>query len=98
MIDKPKRLEGRKLDLLHTTSTPAATPSLTIELRAPNPHQFKPQGQATASSDPLARNVSFWADWVDVRHKNRSGQRVGTFRLALEARAPESRGCDRRQD
>ena len=98
VIDTPKRLEDRDLELLHTTSAPEPTPSLSVELRSPHPHAFKPQGSATESSDPVARNVSFWADWVDVRHQNRAGKRVGSFRFALEAQAPGSRSCDRLQD
>jgi hypothetical protein len=98
VIDNPKRLEDRDLELLHTTNSPEPTPSLSLELRSPHPHAFKPQGSATASDDPAARNVSFWADWVDVRHENHAGKRVGSFRFALEARAPGSAGCDRRQD
>ena len=98
VIDNPKRLLDRHLELLHTTDAPEPTPSLSVELRVPKPHAFKPQGSATASSDPAARNVSFWADWVDVRHETRAGKRVGSFRFVLEARAPGSRSCDRRQD
>jgi hypothetical protein len=47
---------------------------------------------------PAARNVSFWADWVEVRHEYHAGKRVGNFRFALEAQAPRSRDCDRWQD
>ena len=98
VIDTPKRLQDRELELLHTTSAPEPTPSLSVELRSPHPQAFKPQGSATESSDPAARNVSFWADWMGVRHQNRAGQRVGSFRFALEAQAPGGRSCDRRQD
>ncbi len=98
VIDSPKRLWGRNLDLLHTTSAPEPTPSLSVELRSPHPHAFKPQGAATASDDSAARNVSFWADWVDVRHEYHAGKRVEDFRFALEAHDPGRRDCDRRQD
>jgi hypothetical protein len=98
VIDSPKRLQGRDLDLLHSSSAPEPTPSLSLELRSPHPHEFRPQGAVTASDDPVARNVSFWADWVEVRHEYHAGKRVGKFRFALEAQAPRSRDCDRRQD
>ena len=98
VINSPKRLQGRDLDLLHTTSAPEPTPSLRVELRSPHPHSFKPQGAATASDDPAARNVSFWADWVDVKHEYHDGKRLGTFEFALEAESPRSRDCNRRQD
>lgn len=98
VIDTPKRLEGRRLELLNTTSAPEPAPTLSVELRSPKASAFKPQGSATASDEPAARNVSFWADWVDVRHENHVGKRVGSFRFALEARAPDSADCDRRQN
>jgi hypothetical protein len=98
VLDAPKRLEGRDLELVHTTDAPAPTPTLSVELRGPHYHQFKPQGAVAASSDPLVRNVSFWADWVEVRRQYPGGKRVGTFRFALEALPPEPRSCDRRQD
>ena len=51
-----------------------------------------------ASSDPLARNVSFWADWVAVQRDYKEGRQVGRWKIALEAHPPEPRNCDRRQD
>lgn len=98
VIDSPKRLRGRDLELVHTNSAPAATPTLSVELRSPNANDFKPQGLVTASDDPGARNVSFWADWVEVRRQYGEGKKVGTFRFALEALAPEPRSCNRTQD
>jgi hypothetical protein len=98
VLDNPRRLEGRPLQLVHTTDSPAATPTLSLEARSPHFHQLKPQGSVTESSDPLARNVSFWADWVGVKRQYRAGQRVGRWHFALEALPPERRSCDHRQD
>ena len=90
VIDRRSGWRAGRLELLNTTSAPQPAPTLSVELRSPNASAFKPQGSSTASADPAARNVSFWADWVDVRHEYHVGQRVGNFRFALEARAPGS--------
>jgi hypothetical protein len=98
VLDNPRRLEGRELQLVHTSDAPAPTPTLSLETRSPRFHRLKPQGAVTASSDPLARNVSFWANWVDVKREYRAGRTVGKWNFALEALPPERRSCDRRQD
>lgn len=97
VLTNPRRLEARELQLVHTSDTPAATPTLSLEARSPAFHRLKPQGAVTASSDPLARNVSFWADWVEVKHQYRAGRTVGKWHFALEALQPGQRSCDRRQ-
>ena len=98
VIDKPHRLESRVLSLFHTSDAPAPTPTLELELRAPNPHNLKPQGFVTESSDPAERNVAFWADWVEVRSRYAAGRKLASFRFALEAELPRSPSCDRVQD
>jgi len=98
VIDTPRRLEDRRLWLFHTSNAPAATPTLLLEARSPRPHDLKPQGFVTEGSDPAARNVAFWADWVEVRGRYGAGRKVGDFKLALEAEPPRDPGCDRTQD
>jgi hypothetical protein len=98
VIDEPRRLEDRRLWLFHTSNTPAPTPTLLAELRSPRPHQMRPQGFVTASSDPAERNVAFWADWVEVRGRYAAGRKLANVKLALEAEPPRNPGCDRRQD
>jgi hypothetical protein len=98
VIDRPRRLETRVLTLFHTSDAPAPTPSLELELRAPSPHNVKPQGFVTASSDPAGRNVAFWADWVEVDGRYRAGRKLASFHFALEAEPPRRPDCDRVQD
>ena len=98
VIDTPKRLDGRVLSLFHTSSAPEPTPTLELELRAPHPHNLKPQGFVTESSDPAERNVAFWADWVEVRGHYGARRTLANFHFALEAEPPRSPGCDRVQD
>jgi hypothetical protein len=98
VIDNPKRLDDRVLSLFHTSSAPAATPSLELELRSPHPHKLKPQGFVTESSDPAAQNVAFWADWVEVDGRYGDGRTLASFKFALEAEPPRDPSCDRRQD
>ena len=98
VLDKPRRLEDKRMWLFHTSNTPAPTPTLLLELRSPHPHNVKPQGFVTESVDPLARNVAFWADWVEVRGKYGAGKKLSSFRFALEAEPPRDPSCDRNQD
>jgi hypothetical protein len=98
VIDDPKRLDDRHMALFHTSNAPAPTPTLELELRSPPAGKLKPQGFVTASSDPAERNVSFWADWVEVDGRYGAGRKLASFRFALEAEAPRTPGCDRVQD
>jgi hypothetical protein len=98
VIDSPNRLRDREVQLFHTTSLPAATPTIVVEMFSPSPGDVKPQGFVTASADPNARNVSFWADWSDVKREYRAGKKLASFRFALEAREPRQPGCDRTQN
>lgn len=98
VIDSPNRLHDREVQLVHTTSGPAPTPTLVVEMFAPSPSNVKPQGFVTASADPDARNVSFWTDWSGSKREYRAGKKLGRFRFALEAREPREPGCDRTQD
>jgi hypothetical protein len=98
VIDSPNRLHSREIGLFHTSSSPDATPTLVIEAFSPSPHAIRPQGFVTASADPGASNVSFWANWTEVNREHRLGRTVGSFRFALEAEPPSNPGCDRRQD
>jgi len=97
VIDSPNRLHDPTLALFHTTNAPAASPTLELELSAPRPADVKPQGFVSESDDPAVRNVSFWADWVDVKRDQRAGRKVGTFRFTLEAKPPRRPSCDRNQ-
>jgi hypothetical protein len=97
VIDNPKRLDDRVLSLFHTSNAPAATATLQLEARSPHPHNLKPQGFVTESSDPAGRNVAFWADWVEVDGRYASGRKLANFKFALEAEPPRNPGCDRRQ-
>jgi hypothetical protein len=98
VIDAPKRLRDREIQLFHTSDLPGETPSLIVEMYAPSPRAVKPQGYVTASADPLERNVALWADWVDVKREHKDGKKVGWFAFALEAEAPRNPGCDRTQE
>lgn len=98
VIDNPKRLDDRVLSLFHTSDAPAPTPTLELELLSPHPHNLKPQGFVTESSDPAERNVAFWADWVEVRGRYGAGRKLANFKFALEAEPPRRPGCDRTQD
>jgi hypothetical protein len=98
VIDNPKRLDDQVLSLFHTSNAPAPTPSLELELLSPHPHNLKPQGFVTESSDPAERNVAFWADWVEVRGRYGDGRKLANFKFALEAEPPRDPGCDRTQD
>lgn len=98
VIDKPKRLDDKVLSLFHTSNAPAATPTLELELLSPHPHNLKPQGLVTASSDPDERNVAFWADWVEVNGRYGEGRTLANFKFALEAEPPRDPSCDRTQD
>jgi hypothetical protein len=98
VIDTPRRLESRVLSLFHTSDIPAPTPTLELELRAPHPHDLKPQGFVTESSDPDERNVAFWAAWVEVHGHYGPGRKLASFNFALEAEPPRRPDCDRVQD
>lgn len=98
VLDNPSRLDGRRLGLFHTSNVPEPTPTLGIEMRSPSPHSIAPQGFVTENADPDARNVAFWADWVDVRGRYADGRKLAWFRFMLEAEAPRAPGCDRVQD
>ncbi len=98
VIDKPRRLKTRRLSLFHTSETPTASPTLELEIRKPHAHHIKPQGFVTESFDPEARNVSFWADWVEVDGRYGDDRKLGSFRFDLEALPPRDPGCDRFQD
>lgn len=98
VIDAPNRLRDREVQLFHTTSLPEPTPTLVIEMFSPSPGNVKPQGFVTASGEPGARNVSFWADWSDAKREYRAGRKLGRFRFALEAREPRDPSCDRTQN
>ena len=98
VVDDPRRLRDRDIELFHTTSLPGPTPTLAVSMQSPNPHAVKPQGFVTASADPEAVNVALWADWTDVRREHRAGRRVGRFVFNLVATAPRTPGCDRVQD
>lgn len=98
VIDNPKRLEDKLVSLFHTSSAPAPTPTLEFEWKSPHPHDLKPQGFVTASSDPAERNVAFWADWVEVNGHYGARKKLANFHFALEAEPPRSPSCDRVQD
>jgi hypothetical protein len=98
VIDSPNRLRDRDIDLFHTSNLPGETPTLSVEMFAPSPHAVKAQGFVTETSDPDARNVALWADWVDVKREHKLGKSVGWFAFALEAREPRTPGCNRTQD
>jgi hypothetical protein len=98
VIDTPRRLESRVLSLFHTSDAPAPTPTLELELRAPQPHNVKPQGFVTESSDPAERNVAFWAAWVEVHGHYGPRRKLASFNFALEAEPPRRPDCDRVQD
>jgi hypothetical protein len=98
VIEKPRRLDSRKMSLFHTSDMPTRSPTLELEIRKPRAHDIKPQGFVDESVDPQARNVAFWADWVEVKGRYREGRKVGKFRFALEALPPREPGCDRVQD
>jgi hypothetical protein len=97
VIDQPKRLRDRQVQLFHTSSSPAATPSLYVEMYAPSPRAVRAQGFVTLSADPAERNVALWANWTDAKRQHKSGKKVGTFAFALEAEEPRNPGCDRTQ-
>jgi hypothetical protein len=98
VIEKPRRLDSRKMALFHTSDTPTRSATLEIELRKPHAHDIKPQGFVNGSLDPLERNVAFWADWVEVKGHYGEERKLGTFRFSLEASPPREPGCDRVQD
>jgi hypothetical protein len=98
VLDTPRRLESRVLSLFHTSDAPAPTPTLELELRAPQPHNVKPQGFVTESSDPAERNVAFWAAWVEVHEHYGPRRKLASFNFALEAEPPRRPDCDRVQD
>lgn len=97
VIDNPKRMRGRQVQLFHTSSLPGATPSLYAEIYAPSPGAVRPQGFVTMSADPAERNVALWANWTDAKRQHKSGKKVGVFAFALEAERPRNPGCDRTQ-
>jgi hypothetical protein len=98
VLDKPRRLEDKRMGLFHTSNAPEPTPTLLLELRSPHPHHVKPQGFVTESTDPAERNVAFWADWVEVKGRYGAGKKLANFRFALEAASPRDPSCDRNQD
>jgi hypothetical protein len=98
VIEKPRRLDSRKMTLFHTSDAPTRSATLELEIRKPRAHDVKPQGFVTESVDPTTPNVTFWADWVKVEGRYGEGRKVGKFRFALEALPPRQPGCDRVQD
>jgi hypothetical protein len=97
VINTPRRLGKPEMYLMHTAPAPRNTPTLIVSFRAPSKRSIKPQGYVTASSDPTAQNVSFWGDWVDVKHQYNANHNVGRFRFTLEIEPPQERNCDREQ-
>ena len=96
IFDSPNRLADRRIELFHTTETPAATPTLDAILFSPAPNRVKPQGFVTESDD-LSLNVSLWGNWVDADKTYKTGKTIGSFDFAIEADKPDQAGCDRIQ-
>ncbi len=94
VIDTPPRLGGGTVWLLHTQPLPQETPTLIARFSAPSAGRLRPQGYVTASADPSAQNVEFWADWIDVKASYRNKKRVGKFRYTLEVDSPQALSCD----
>ncbi|HUK82976.1 MAG TPA: hypothetical protein VLZ12_10135 [Verrucomicrobiae bacterium] len=97
IINTPRRLGKPDMFLMHTSPVPRNTPTLMVSFRAPSKRSIKPQGYVTASTDPAAQNVSFWGNWVDVKHQYKARHKVGRFRFTLEIEPPQERNCDREQ-
>jgi len=96
VFDSPIRLADRRIELFHTTESPAATPTLDAILFSPSPGRVKPQGFVTESDD-LSLNVSLWGNWVDADKTYDAGKTVGSFDFVIEADKPDTAGCDRSQ-
>src|ERR1017187_2170678 len=94
LINDPPRLGGGTVWLAHTQPLPQETPSLLLRLNSPGHSRTRPQGLVTASADPTAQNVSFWADWIDAQASYRNKRRIGKFKYTLEVDSPKQLSCD----
>ncbi|MEI6083113.1 MAG: hypothetical protein WCS70_02300 [Verrucomicrobiota bacterium] len=98
LVNAPRHLGDKRNVLYHTSELPRNTPSLAIAHFSPNQGRFKPQGVFTPTDDPAAENVQYFSNWVDAKKDYKTKQRVGKFKLSLEASSPKSPNCDALQE
>ncbi|MCG3149047.1 MAG: hypothetical protein PCFJNLEI_02504 [Verrucomicrobiae bacterium] len=94
LINASRRLGETRMLLAHTTEGPRLTPGLAVAYFSPGPGRIKPQGLFEPTDDPAAENIQFWGNWVDAKKQYKQKQKVGRFRVALEATWPKSLNCD----
>ena len=94
VIDRPPRLGGGTVWLLHTQALPQETPTLVGRFSSPSRGRLRPQGYVTASADPNAQNVDFWVNWIDAKASYRNKKRIGKFSYTLEVDSPKALSCD----
>jgi len=94
LYGEPRRLSSHTLAFFHTSSLPAATPTLAVDLRSPGSHAFKPQAFIAPVSDDVTENVFVWANWLNVKKQYRGGRKLHNFRVILFARDPRNPSCD----
>lgn len=82
------------LSLVHTTTSPRATPTLSIQFTSPSPDEITSQGWVSGSSDPNDDNVDFWANWDAAAANYAQGQVVGDFAFLLKATSPGAVACN----
>lgn len=81
------------LSLVHTTSQPRKTPTLSIEFVSPPGQEITPQGWVSKSSIANADNVDFWGNWDSASAQYAAGQVIGNFEYTLKATAPGTPAC-----
>jgi hypothetical protein len=87
-------LGGNPMSLVNDGSSTNNTPTLAVKFLSPGPGSFKPQGTTSASLDPMAQNVSFWANWRSVKATYRAKKKVTKLRYRLQVSPPGALSCD----
>ena len=93
VTNKPPKLGGNTIWLMNNGKVNANSPTLAVKFMSPPAGRLRPQGLETATTDPTAENVSFWANWSEVKETYRAGKKVTTVRYMLEVSPPEPLSC-----
>jgi hypothetical protein len=94
ITNKPPDLGGGTINLMNTGSANTNTPTLAVAFMSPGAGHLRPQGVASASADPTAENVSYWANWYLVKDSYRVRKKIGKMRYLLEVSPPGPLSCD----
>jgi hypothetical protein len=85
---------GGTMSLMNDGSTGTNTPTLTVKFMSPGAGSFKPQGTTSATLDPTAQNVNYWANWQRVKSPYKAKKKVLKLKYMLQVTPPQALSCD----